>query len=228
MTDSTFSEPVAKLLTLGEVKNSEQWRNYRILGLGEDHIPELIALATDQKLNRAEQDSLEVWAPLHAWRALADLHAVEAIGPLVAQIDTLEYDDWFHLDLPLVLEQLGPSAIPPLNEYLRAHHADTKHVGYITAVESLQRIGRRYIEARGQCTAILLSHLMDYAKNDEGFNGCIINALLELRTREALPLIAAVYKADRVDPFYVDWEDVRKTYRLPPAVGPEDISETQQ
>lgn len=233
MSKKNYSRPVARLLTLGSAqtgstKTFHKWRDYHALGLTDEHIPELIELATDSKLNWAEQGSREVWAPLHAWRALAQLHATEAIQPLVNQIDALQDDDWFREDLPAVMELLGPAALPALNTYLNTYKHGVNHMGYLSVVDSIQRIGHRYIEVRSRCSAMLLSRLMDYATNDEGFNGSLVHALLDLRAREALPLIAAAFKAHCIDEFLVDWEDVCQTYKLPLAMRPTDIYERKQ
>ncbi len=44
-----YSPPVNKLLTYGECRRSKNWPNYRKLGLTEEHIPELIRMATDSE-----------------------------------------------------------------------------------------------------------------------------------------------------------------------------------
>lgn len=71
----SYSVPLNRLLTYGDCRN---WPNYQELGLTQEYIPELIRMATDEELNWADPDSLEVWAPIHAWRALGQLRAEEA------------------------------------------------------------------------------------------------------------------------------------------------------
>jgi len=64
------------------------------LGLGPQHVPDLIRMALDDELYWADSDSLEVWAPIHAWRALGQLRAEAAVQPLtrlLARID--DFDD---------------------------------------------------------------------------------------------------------------------------------------
>ena len=68
-TDSNrYEPPVNSLLTYGIANHAspEQWSNYSALGLGPEHIPDLIRMATNKELNEAYSDTLEVWAPLHA------------------------------------------------------------------------------------------------------------------------------------------------------------------
>jgi len=116
---------VDNLLTFGECSPSPEWPDYLALGLGPEHVPDLIRMATDEELNQAASDSLEVWAPVHAWRALGQLRAEAAIEPLLSlfrRIDENE-DDWVDGQLPDVYGMIGPAAIPALTAYL----ADTSH-----------------------------------------------------------------------------------------------------
>jgi hypothetical protein len=48
-----------------------------------DQVPELIRMALDEDLHWADTESAEVWAPLHAWRTLAQLRAEAAVEPLI-------------------------------------------------------------------------------------------------------------------------------------------------
>jgi hypothetical protein len=96
MTQSTYSSPVSKLLTYDSDLKLRQWPQYlEELSLESAHIPDLIRMATDRKLLWTDSDSLEVWVPTHAWRALGQLKAEAAIAPLLAIADELEECDWF-------------------------------------------------------------------------------------------------------------------------------------
>ena len=50
-------------------------------------------MATDQELNQAGLDSKEVWSPVHAWRALGQLQALDALKPLLGLLANRD-DDW--------------------------------------------------------------------------------------------------------------------------------------
>src|SRR5262249_56731171 len=81
MPSSTYPPPVDQLLTVGDCQKLTEWPNYLELGLGLEHAPDLVRMAMDEGLNYADSDSLEVWAPVHAWRALGQLHAESAVPP---------------------------------------------------------------------------------------------------------------------------------------------------
>lgn len=111
-----YGPPLDQLLTFAAGKSTlpENWPNYLELGFGLEHVPDLIRMAGDEELNWADSESLEVWAPLHAWRILGQLRAEEAIEPLIALRKTLEDSDWAIDELPEVLGMIGPAALPPL------------------------------------------------------------------------------------------------------------------
>src|SRR2546422_2958871 len=124
---SSYPAPVDQLLTYGEaeVVEPEDWPNYLELGLGPEHIPDLIRLATDEQLNQADPESLEVWAPIHAWRALGQLRAQAAIEPLLTLFEVPDEEDneWAMEELPEIYGLIGPIAIPAITAYM----ADKSH-----------------------------------------------------------------------------------------------------
>src|SRR5689334_21038493 len=85
--DGGYAAPVLRLLNIGEAGSYRpaDWPDYRArFGLQREHIGDLIRMACDPRLNQADPASKEVWAPLHAWRALGQMRAVEAVLPLLA------------------------------------------------------------------------------------------------------------------------------------------------
>jgi hypothetical protein len=85
---SVYDPPVDQLLSLGNpfVEND---LNHRALGLQSIHILELLRLALDASLLVGVSDVNASFAPVHAWFALIDLEAFEAIPPLLALIDEM-------------------------------------------------------------------------------------------------------------------------------------------
>lgn len=77
----SYSHPLDQLLKLGEVKRHGTGVDYAVLGIGSEHVPELIRMAVDADLYAASSDSSVVWAPVHAWWALAQFRAESAIVP---------------------------------------------------------------------------------------------------------------------------------------------------
>ncbi len=207
---TSYQAPVDKLLTYGEsdLITPDEWPDYRELGIGPEHIPDLIRMAMDEELHEADSQSTEVWAPLHAWRALGQLRAVEAVEPLLGLFDRLEYDDWVGEELPAVFGMIGPAALPAL----AAYSADLSHddSSRISAISSIKAIGKRWPDAKGECIALLEERLEGFEENEPDVNGFIVLALVELEAKEAAPLIERAFDEGYVDPIVMgDWDDVQ-------------------
>jgi hypothetical protein len=151
---------------------------------------------------------LEVWAPLHAWRALGQLRAEAAIGPLLSLLDPLVENDWVTEELPAVLGLIGPAALPALAAYIADTAPDED--ARISAITSVEKIGTRWPEARPACVALLVERLEQFAINEPEVNGFLVLALVKLQATEAAPLMEWAFAAKRVDPNVMgDWEDVQ-------------------
>lgn len=220
---SSYSPPVDQLLTYGEaqVGSSQNWPNYLELGLGPEQIPDLIRMAIDEELNWADSESLEVWAPTHAWRALGQLHAEAAIEPLLSLFETLKDNDWVMEELPDVFGMIGRAALPALAAYIADISFD--EWARINAIASIEKIGTRYPETRSECVALLMDQLELFSENGSEVNGFLILSLVELQAKEAAPLMERVFAAKRVDPIVVgQWEDVQVELGLK---SPEEVEQ---
>ncbi|MBC8180403.1 SEC-C domain-containing protein [candidate division KSB1 bacterium] len=192
-----YSSPVNKLLKLGDCQNFEDCEKYLNLGITRDHIPELIRLATDHELIYAKGDSLEVWAPIYAWRILGQLRAEEAIEPLMKLFHEFPYYDCVSDELPIVFGKIGVKAIPALKKYLNDtsynYHAHTR------AVYSLERIANGNPSVRNECVSILTKKLKFLKSNEPELNGFIISYLLNLKAVESIKTIRRAYRKKAVD-----------------------------
>ena len=215
MTSGTYPPPVDKLLTFGDCQNLPEWPNYPELGLGPEQTPDLIRMAIDEELNHAASDSLEVWAPVHAWRALGQLHAEAAVEPLISLFRTIDEDDneWADEELPTVFGMIGPAAIPALTAYLV--NPTNGLYARIAAISSLRRIAEVHPQARTECVALLTRQLEEGAEADPTLNGFLLASLLDLKAVESLPVIERAFAADWVDESIAgDWEDVQIEFGL--------------
>lgn len=203
-----FSAPVERLLHLG--RPQEKWRDYSMDGITADDIPELIRMATSRELNRAPYPSDLVWAPIHAWRALGQLRAVEAVEPLAGLLRYVdeEDDDWIGEDLPRALSLIGPAALPTLDAYL----ADERQPLWarVAAQTSIHDIGEKFPESRDACITVLTTALERYDTNDPILNADLIYGLTRFQATGAVDLMEKAFAADRVDESVAgDWEDAQ-------------------
>ncbi|HWI55953.1 MAG TPA: DUF1186 domain-containing protein [Bacillota bacterium] len=206
-TENSYHPPADQLLALGKPEGTQ---DYLALGIGADQVPELVRMVTDEALNNGPGDSLLVWAPVHAWRALAQLRAEAAIQPLLSQLRRIDEsdDDWVNEDVPRALGKIGPAAIAPVADYLaNAAHGTWARVA---AVISLQRIAETYPESRAECVARLIAQLERFEENSDSLNAFLVWALVDLKAVEAAPLIEKAFAAAQVDETVGgDWEDAQ-------------------
>lgn len=203
MTDTKYAPPLDKLLTLGEfyLRTSVDWVDYLALGIGPDHIPDLLRMVNDEELNDLESESPEVFAPIHALRALGQLRDESLIQPLLQILTNHEDDDWLadewlEEDIPRVFGLIGPAAIPALSDYLADASRGVFARNY--AASALMVIAERYPEHHSSCVEGLTRTLERFEENEDELNATIINDLTELRAADTFPLIKKAYEAGRV------------------------------
>jgi hypothetical protein len=205
----SYPSPVDKLLTHEKPQGNREWPDYSDnFGLDSEHVHDLIRMTLDEDLLWADPDSLEVWAPIHAWRALGQLHAEAAIEPLTRLFDDLQDSDWAWEELPIVYSMIGPAAIPELKAYLAQNARDDE--GSLTATDCLKEIATRHPEARDMCVTALAHQLKRFSKNHPILNALIVTTLSDLKAVEAAPTIERAFAAGRVDEFMAgEWDDLQ-------------------
>ena len=92
----TVRSAIEALRTRGDARGTAHWPdgdpNYVAeYSLTNEHIAALISLATEWVDEPPENDA--VYGPVHAWRALGQLRAVEAVQPLLDVQDELDERD---------------------------------------------------------------------------------------------------------------------------------------
>ena len=200
---------VHKLSTIPGDWTRKDWFNYSELGLTSAHIPMLIEIVRNSKEFWGDDvDDGEYYVPLHAWRALGQMQAQEAIPVL---IDTLAWIDEIDSDLiqeemPDVFGRMGIAAAPMLSAYLS--ETGNELWGRLVAAEGIAIIAGRIPTFRDEAVQVLTRALDRFEQEDPVFNGFIINFLSKLNATEAAPLIEAAYRSGRVDDSIPgDWED---------------------
>ncbi|MCG8585054.1 MAG: hypothetical protein MI757_10110 [Pirellulales bacterium] len=181
--------------------------------LTEEHIEPLILLAT--KWIDEPEDHPAVFGPVYAWRALGQLRAIDAIGPLLDIQDELDDrgDDWYLEEFPNVFALIGPQAIDQLAGYL----ADGSKGEFprAAAANGLTGISKRFPDTRSEVVAILASQL---TRREElyNLNGLVVGDLLDLEAVEAAETIEHAYAAGVVSSSVCgEWGRVRQELGVP-------------
>ena len=202
-----YPEPAVALLSYGDPRklnnpeDSYGWLNYvKELSLTSADVPHLIRMLNDLTLQHTESDDPKAWADVHAWRALGQLGAVDAIADLIRCLDYDDDDeasDWTMEEIPRVLGRIGAPCIEPLSHYL---NDATKDLWSLAAAgEGLVCIAKEHPESRPACIAVITQRLERYLENDEMLNGFLICDLMDLKAVESLEVIRYAFQADAVD-----------------------------
>ena len=176
--------------------------------LTAEHIPALISLASTWV--KVDSDDDAVYSQVHAWRALGQLRAAEAVQPLLdhqQELDDLD-DDWYLEDFHLVFGLIGPPAIDELTTFLK----DTSNTQFPRgkAASGLAEIAIRFPESRQQVIEILTDLLSRHDKTQAELNGHLVWDLMNLNAVEAAESIERAFAANVIDPTVAgDWGDVR-------------------
>ncbi|HEU0080137.1 MAG TPA: hypothetical protein VFQ76_20990 [Longimicrobiaceae bacterium] len=203
-----YPPPVARLLELGIKATDGTWMDYLELGLGPEHVPDLIRMATNEQLNDGDAGRPETWAPVHAWRALGQLRAESAVEPLMELAGKLEDDDYAQGDLDRVFGMIGRAAVPALSRVL----TDPRESSRVRAVAArgLDQVLVEDESTRDEVEAALVAAMEQWEGNDEDLNAWVVDALVEHQVVEAAPLMERAFAAGRVDLLLRgDWEDVQ-------------------
>ena len=195
-----YADPVACLLTEGdgELFKSTPWPDYVTKHhFGREHIPDLIRMACDMALHLDNTDDSAIWAPVHAWRTLAQLRAEEAIEPLATFMLTPLEDDAVTEEFPTVFGMIGPAAIPAMAALAADRSIDWEFAS--AAGRALKEIAVRHPEWRDACLGFLTQALAGAGENDRTANGLLICSLLDMKAVEAIDTIREAFRLDAVD-----------------------------
>lgn len=221
-----YLPPLDRLLKLGaEPARRRTWPDYRTLGLEPRHVPPLIAMATDPALLGAAERDPAAWAPVHAWRALAQLRADTAVQPLLALLERNLNDPWIYDELPAVLGMIGPAALHGATVLLFDEMRDEDL--RIAAAAIITNVGLEEPDRRDEAAAVLAKQLEDWAHQGRLLNALLVAELVSLGETAAAPLMEAAFAAGAVDESVGgDWEDAQVELGLiperttPPAAQP--------
>ncbi|MBN2007313.1 MAG: DUF1186 domain-containing protein [Anaerolineae bacterium] len=206
-----YPEAVAHLLTLGEIEWNADWADYVALGIEPEHIPALIQLAVDEDLYTDDWDLPEPWATVHAWRALGQLRAEEAIPALITLLPRADehLDELISEGLASVFARIGPATLPALRDYFTtATHGMWSRSASINALVALVQ---DFPDCRAAVVETLAAQLAHFAEQDRNLNALMVSALcVDLGAVEAAAVIEAAYAAGQVDLMVLgDWEDAQ-------------------
>lgn len=209
MSLATYTDPVAQLLSLGSESLilGEDWLDYPSqFGFTSAHAADLIRLATDTQFDELESDRNEIWAPIHAIRALGQLQIEEAIAPLMGLL--IQDDDSIQVNVPRALGMIGVAAIAPLTEFINDDQQEESARGF--AIAALGAIGQEQSLARSAAVEALMTLLANPTRYPGPLSTYIAGELVDLKATEAAPLIQQAFAAGAIDEWIIgNWPQVQ-------------------
>lgn len=204
-----YLPPVDRLLKLGaEPARRRTWPDYRTLGLEPRHVPALIQMATDPALHAAAERDPAGWAPVHAWRSLAQLGAESAAEPLLALLEREIEHPWVVEEVPAVLGMIGRAALHGAT--LLLFDEERAEEVRLAAAAVIANVGHEHPDRRDEAAAILAKQLEDWNHQGRLLNAYLVADLVGLGEKDAAPLMEAAFAAHAVDlTVGGDWEDMQ-------------------
>lgn len=192
----SYSPPVDQLLKRGDPDKGSVKIEYTALGIGAEHVPDLIRMLKDKELFDTEP---EWYAQTHAWRALGQLRARAAIEPMLDLVaenaDADDWSDWILEELPEVLGEIGPEVIPIVVARIDRQKARVTQ----EYASVLKEVATQHPEARSEVISHICRLLETAGTNDATLNAFLIANLIDLKATEAVPAIERAYATNNVD-----------------------------
>ncbi len=188
---------INRLFSLGEIKLHKSWMNYLDRGFKESDISDLIKIATDTDLY---WDDATWYIPVHAWRALGQLKAQDAVIALINCFENLNESNHALEDLSKVMGKIGKSAIPALAQYLtESLDSEWSKITASTSLENIAKYNQKDQEIFNLIVEILTSYLKKPDIDKIWLNGFVVSTLCDLNKINKIPvqtieIIRQIYK----------------------------------
>jgi hypothetical protein len=186
-------------LTLGDPggRGSELWDDPAKHGLTIEHIEDLIRMIGDGRLHRDREPVC--WAPVHAWRAAAQLDPAGLIEPMIKILDRLARwgDDFGLEEVPEVFALIGPACLPSLAKLIQDQRRPLW--ARVAGVSALMDIGADHPATRDDIINLVVNQLDRSPYNDPILNAFLVSLAVDLRLHEARYAVALAYRCGDVD-----------------------------
>ncbi|MEM6519257.1 MAG: hypothetical protein AAF892_02965 [Cyanobacteria bacterium P01_D01_bin.71] len=207
-----YSPPVSRLLSFAQVQpiKPQDWPDYvGELGFTAEHIPELLRLMADTALAEFDPDEPPplpdyvapetAWcAPIHAWRTLYQLQALEIFDPAIDVLQS-ELDEWAGEEFVDMIQFWGAPVIEPVGQLIEANLDSENRI--LSLINGLFKLPENFPETRDRVISILMRLLETYPQNHEDNNSFLVMGLLELKATASADLLEKVYASGRIDEF---------------------------
>lgn len=208
-----YLPPLDALLTLGDVPDTTLEQRAAELGIGQQHVPELVRMLRDRVLATSEEHGAAAWAPVHALQILARHDISHVVADLLPIFD-LDFNQMTD-ELIEIVAAVGPDALPSTIGYL---HDRTRWAwGRARVADVLQTIAAQHPATRQQVIAALSVVLAGAEADHEPAITGALGALIDLHAAETVPLIRHAFVLGKIDEtVHGPWDDVLERMGLEP------------
>lgn len=222
-----YSFPLNSLFELGSPDELPDDFLYQTLDFKSENIPELIQILSDNSLSKEIDDPLLGWVPMHAWRTLGELNAIEAIPALLHLLQRIDCQEGSEIqsEIPNILAQFGEAALEPTTRFL----ADSANGIWsrVFSIDVILKIAESHSSLSETCREILHHQFEKMAEQNVIVNTALMSGLIDFKSFNSLPLMEKGFEEGLLDTMLRgDWEDVQidmglLTKRLtPPKLNP--------
>lgn len=199
MSRHQYAPPLDSLLTLGRPRQEERpsWVDPASLGLSHEHVGDLLKMVSDGRLHRDFEPVC--WAPVHAWRAVAQLDPGALIEPFIKLLDRLDHwhDDFGLEEAPVLLAHTGTMCLGPVGKLIRDQRRSLW--ARVAGVQTLKELGPLHPETHGEILELVTRQLDLAPYNDPILNAFLVGVILDLRLHEGRTAIENAYLSGFVD-----------------------------
>ncbi|MBU0490592.1 MAG: DUF1186 domain-containing protein [Chloroflexi bacterium] len=176
-----------------------------ILDEGDAAIDPLIMVLNDESLQFQDARG-SGWTPVHAARLLGQLHAVQAVEPLVHWLGA--EGEALVQAVPMALARIGEPALAPLMAYAR----DTSHnlMARAAALEALTRMCGPYPQFQDQIVDYLLEIVRGEERGENEFRAFAVVNLCDISDNRAWDDIHNAYRQNRVSKRLITVNEARE------------------
>lgn len=166
------------------------WFDYiQQLGLTEKDIPELIEILKDGDIEAIAGGVDEDYSPMHAWRSLAQLKALNSLDVMIDLVVEDFESRWLIIELEKIIPAMGFGAIEKvvsrLNELEENDRIDI--LNYL--IKGLTELALVDPLSEETVTELFYNQLCEYRFNYDIYNAYLANGLVKLKSFKSIQLI---------------------------------------
>lgn len=195
---STLYTKLSTLLMPEELRVWSPYKEqYHNLDVSDNDIQELISLASSVDLFDSELEE-EYWIPIHAWRILYELNAINTVDHLLLLFDKYYDSDFASEELYQIIALLSKgSCIEKLAEHIldRSKHPNSR----IIALNAIELIAQEYSYYKNRCIDILADCLDTSDAELLDFNGFLVASLTSLGAVSKIEVIRKAFYDNIID-----------------------------